>query len=90
MALWVRRAQHPSGFTDRHSAIAGGDQSFLKLQPFVGRHGRFLAFRRQILYGRITFVFGRAGGTQRARPSLMSQLISRSRQAKRNTAEALR
>jgi hypothetical protein len=44
MALWVR-------------ARAAPDQSFLKLQPFVGRHGRFLAFRRQILYGRITACF---------------------------------
>jgi len=28
-------------------AIARGDQFFLKLQPFVGRHGRLLALGRQ-------------------------------------------
>ena len=38
-------------------AIARGNQFFLKLQSFVGRHGRLLALRRQILYGRITACF---------------------------------
>jgi pimeloyl-ACP methyl ester carboxylesterase len=31
--------------TDRHPSIARGDQAFLKLQPFVRRHGWLLALR---------------------------------------------
>src|ERR1700738_4578039 len=35
-------------FSTRRLAIARGDQLFLKLQPFVCRHGRLLVPRRQI------------------------------------------
>ena len=88
--LWVRRAQRPLWLERLRPAIARSDQFFLKLQPFVGRHGRLLALRRQILDGRITACSRTCRGTQRARPSVMSQWMSRSHQAKGNTAATLR
>jgi hypothetical protein len=51
------RAQRPPLALLIAPAIARGNQFFLKLQSFVGRHGRLLALRRQILYGRITACF---------------------------------
>jgi len=64
--LWVERAQRPLGFTAGRLTIARGDQFFLKLQPFVQRHGGLFALRRQIFYQGIGAVFGGAGASARA------------------------
>jgi hypothetical protein len=45
------------GLTARRLAITRGDQFFLELRPFVGRHGRLLGLRRQIFYREINACF---------------------------------
>ena len=54
-ARWLGAGRKPSaGCQGFMGSGARSDQFFLKLQPFVGRHGRLLPLRRQILDGRIT------------------------------------
>jgi hypothetical protein len=48
MALWVERAALRD-FSVRRMAITRGGQVFLKLQPFVERHGRLFALWRRVV-----------------------------------------
>jgi hypothetical protein len=49
-----------SGFNIRRLAIAHGDQFFLELRPFVGRHHRLLALGH-IFYRKINACFRKRG-----------------------------